>query len=262
MAVVGKPLSDPAWREVRFHSPALGRDMPYLVWLPPGYDRARERFPVLYLLHGAGDGSAPGRYEWQGMGLSEALSALLAKGGRTPFLVVLPEGEQGYWINHSPDSDGTRWADYVAREVVGHVDRTFLTEPRGARRAVGGLSMGGHGAVQLALNYPDVFRTAGAHSPSIRDYTQSPPFFGNQAWYARWDPRILARTSRATRGLRAWVDWGSADRWKQGAQELADALDAGGAQLERHQYPGMHDGTYWRAHVPDYLDFYERTFRR
>jgi enterochelin esterase-like enzyme len=256
IAVAGRQSQDPAWREVTFHSDALNRDMPYLVWLPPGYERSTVRYPTLYLLHGAGDGAAAGRFEWQGLGVAKVLSDLVAQGAVQPMLIILPEGEQGYWINQA--NNGPRWADYVARDVVAHVDRTFQTDPKPTRRAIGGLSMGGHGSMQLALNYPDVFRIAGAHTPSIRDYEQSPPFFGDPAWYARYDPRALARNSGAARGLTAWVDFGTRDRWRKGAQELADALKAGGAKVEVQTPDGAHEGAYWRAHIPDYLRFYSQ----
>ena len=247
-------LADPAWREVTFYSQALGREMPYLVWLPPDYDRASARYPVLYLLHGAGDGIAAGRVEWVNVGLAPAVDQLLAWGEIRPMIVVLPEGEQGYWIDHA--NGGPKWAAYTARDVVRHVDRTFRTDARPGRRAIGGLSMGGHGAVQLALNYPDVFRIAGAHSPSIREYPQSPPFFGNPAWFARYDPIALARQRRGTRGLTVWIDWGVRDRWRAGSEALADALQGSGARVQAHRFDGEHEGGYWRAHLPDYLRFY------
>src|SRR5436309_2747675 len=68
IAVAGRQLQDSGWREVTFHSQALNRDMPYLVWLPPGYERSNGSYPTLYLLHGAGDGSTAGRFEWEGLG--------------------------------------------------------------------------------------------------------------------------------------------------------------------------------------------------
>jgi enterochelin esterase-like enzyme len=258
IASIGRPINKPFWREVTFHSPILDRDMPYLVWLPPNYDRTTARYPTLYLLHGAGDGETAGRVEWVNIGVAQAMTDLLAKGLIQPMIIILPEGAQSYWINHA--NGGPRWADYVALDLVSEVDRTLRTDPHPTRRAVGGLSMGGHGAMQLALNYPQVFRIAGAHSPSIRDYEQSPSFFGDRAWFARYDPRLLARNSGAARGLTAWVDWGSRDRWRPTDEQLADALKTGGARVETHVFDGTHDDDYWRINLPQYLRFYSDAF--
>ena len=167
----------------------LGRRMPFLIWVPPGYTPSR-RYPVVYLLHGAGDGNAPGRAEWMNLGIGEVLDRATAAGKLPPALFVFPEGLQGYWIDHA--GGGPQWATYVVQDVVPHVDRIWATDARPERRAIGGLSMGAHGALHLTLNHPDVFRIAGAHSPALRSHEESPPFFGDGAWFARFDPLTLA----------------------------------------------------------------------
>jgi enterochelin esterase-like enzyme len=239
-------------REEHLESQVLGRRMPYLIWLPPGYTPSR-RYPVVYLLHGAGDGESPGRAEWMNLGISDALNEAVATGELPPAIVVFPEGQQGYWINHA--AGGPRWADYVVQDVVRHVDRTWATDARPERRAIGGLSMGGHGALHLALTYPDVFRVAGAHSPALRRHDESPPFFGDAAWFARFDPLSLAAPGAPSR-LRVWLDVGEGDRWRRETEEVAAALKQGGAKVELRVLKGRHEGAYWRAHLRDYLRFY------
>jgi enterochelin esterase-like enzyme len=245
-----------AWREVTFHSEALGRTMPYLVWLPPGYPRASGNYPVLYLLHGAGDGVNPGRMEWRTLGLDRALELVVGSNEVEPFIVVLPEGLHGYWIDHA--NGGPRWAEYVSTDVVQHVDRTFRTDKRPERRAVGGLSMGGHAALQLALRRPETFRIAGAHSPSLRDREESPPFFGDAAWFARFDPETLARTvpESDVRKLRVWIDAGAQDTWRKQDEAVAAALERRGAKVTLKIQDGKHEGAYWRANIEQYVRFY------
>jgi enterochelin esterase-like enzyme len=243
------------WREIAFFSRTLVRDMKYLVWLPPGFDATPSaRYPTLYLLHGAGDGENFNRTEWQHLGVAGIVADLIARGEIKPMIVVLPEGEQGYWINHA--AGGPRWADYVARDVVAHVDLTFPTERRPEKRAIGGLSMGGHGAAQIALNYPDVFRVMGLHSPSLRSYEQSPEFFGDREWFARYDPASLAQRREVTQRVTVWIDAGTRDRWRVDAEHLAKTLEAHGARQQFHVLDGGHDGDYWRAHLPRYIRFY------
>jgi enterochelin esterase-like enzyme len=208
------------------------------------------------MLHGAGDGFTAGRAEWMNLGMREALDEALAAGDIPPTIFVFPEGLQGYWINHA--NGGPRWADYVAEDVVAHVDRIWATDARPERRAVGGLSMGGHGALHLALNHPDIFRIAGAHSPALRSLKDSPPFFGDADWFARFDPLTLASKSGRASRLIIWVDLGDTDRWRPDAERLSTALEKSGARTELKVYSGRHEGSYWTAHLRDYLRFYGR----
>jgi enterochelin esterase-like enzyme len=240
------------WREEHLESRVLGRRMPFLIWLPPDYSASR-RYPVVYLLHGAGDGQNPGRAEWLSLGIRQALDEALAAGELPPAIFVFPEGLQGYWINHA--DNGPRWADYVVLDVVPHVDRTWSTDARPERRAVGGLSMGGHAALHLSLSHPDVFRVAGAHSPALRSHEESPPFFGDAAWFARFDPLTLAGPGAPSR-LSVWLDVGDGDRWRRETERVAGALKQGGAKVELQVLKGRHEGGYWRAHLRDYLRFY------
>jgi enterochelin esterase-like enzyme len=241
------------WHEEHLESRVLGRRMPFLVWVPPGYTTSR-KYPVVYMLHGGGDGRTPGRAEWLQLGMREALDAAVAAGELPPAIFVFPEGLDGYWVNHA--NNGPRWADYVVQDVVAHVDRTWSTDARPERRAIGGLSMGAHGALHLALNHPDVFRIVGAHSPALRTHKESPPFFGDEAWFARFDPLTLATRGRVPGGLSVWIDVGNNDRWRAATDRLAETLEKGGVKLELRHFPGQHDGNYWSAHLRDYLRFY------
>ncbi|HEX2186430.1 MAG TPA: alpha/beta hydrolase-fold protein [Chloroflexota bacterium] len=242
------------WREVRFFSRTLHREASYLIWLPPDYAGAGHAYPTLYLLHGVGGPAGVGKDEWPSYALAEDLDRMLALGLIQPMLVVLPEGERGYWVNHA--GGGPRWADFVAFDLVQHVDLTFLTDATRLRRAIGGHSMGGHGALQLAMNHPDVFSVVGAHSPSLRPYETSPVFFGDLSWFSRHDPLTLAQRTTAARSLLTWIDVGHRDIWRPGAERLRQALAAQGAPLEFRVLEGEHQSWYWKHYLPEYLRFY------
>jgi enterochelin esterase-like enzyme len=250
----GLPEARGAWREVSFYSSALDRNDSYLVWLPPGYDASSRRYPTLYLLHGVGGDAGVGVEEWLGYALTEDLDRMLAAGLIEPLIVVLPNGEQSYWINHA--DGGPRWADFVAFDLVDHVDATFRTEPARERRAIGGLSMGGHGALQLALNHPDRFAIAGAHSPTLRPFETSPGYFGDPSWFARYDPLSLVRASDAATRITTWIDVGYDDPWRPAAERLRAAQADRGAPPEFHVLEGEHEGWYWQLYLPEYLSFY------
>jgi enterochelin esterase-like enzyme len=247
-----------AFEDRSFGSETLGRQMPYRVFLPPNYyapERAGQRYPVMYLLHGMG-----GRYdEWSGYGLEEVANDLMRDGKFPHTIIVAPQGGLGYWMNQD---GGTPWADYVVRDVVRHVDATYRSIARREARAVGGLSMGAHGALQLALNYPDVFGVAGAHSPSIRDETMAPLYFGRGDAFARRDPITLVKNSTLTSPPRMWIDIGRNDFWKEPAEELHRVLAEKGWAHEWRILPGEHDGWYWGDHLWEYLPFYADAFAK
>jgi enterochelin esterase-like enzyme len=256
------PQNSPQWmlpggafHDAGFASAVLGRSMPYRVYLPRSYDTpegAGRRYPVVYLLHGMG-----GRWdEWSGYGVEEVANQLFAGGELPELILIAPQGGLGYWM----DQDGpgaTPWAQYVALDLVRHVDATYRTLPRREARAVGGLSMGAHGAIALALAYPQVFGVAGAHSPSIRARASAPAYFGtDDAAFARRDPLALAGSAEPAPAPRIWIDAGADDPWRPGAEALREALEARGWAPEYHVFPGEHDGWYWGDHLWEYLPFY------
>jgi enterochelin esterase-like enzyme len=253
----GLPETRGQWVEQHFYSQALGREDGYLVWLPPGYETSGRRYASLYLLHGVGGAEGYGVEEWLGYALTEDLDRMLALGMIEPMIVVLPNGEQGYWMNHSPDTDGTRWADFVATDLVKDVDAHFRTDPARERRAIGGLSMGGHGALQIAMNHPDEFSIVGAHSPTIRPYETSPEFFGDPQWFAKYDPISLAEHTDAASKLAIWIDIGNRDEeWLPMTEELDHILAAKQDAVQFHVLEGEHEGWYWEYYLPEYLNFY------
>lgn len=229
----------------------LGRTMPYGIYLPPGYDSSARRYPVLYMLHGLG-----GHYsEWVAYGLADAAEQLLAAGRIEPLIIVFPQGDQNYWANHA-GSRGERWGDYLANDVVGHIDATYRTLPGAGTRAIGGLSMGGFGALHLALTCPDVFGVVGAHSPSLRTAEELSDLFVGAGPAAPVDPLVLATILDPARAPRIRLDLGDEDQWAERAIALHDVFRLRGIRHEYHATPGGHDADYWRNHVAAYLRFY------
>ena len=239
-----------------FWSGSLGRHMPLKVYLPPGYESDNaSRFPVLYMLHGLGGSHA----EWQRQGLFDAATALIRQGDIPPMIIVTPEGESGYWINHA--GNGPRYGSYVSRDLVSYIDSAYRTEAKGAARAIGGMSMGGHGALQLALNNPGEFEIVGAHSVALRTKEQAFDFFGDSAYFQAHDPlSIAARDAARARGIKIWIDIGSSDPWFARAQQFHQQLQSQDIDHVWQPWAGGHDGVYWSAHVADYLRYYGSAF--
>lgn len=248
---------DPRVESRTFSSDALGWTLPYLVYLPPDYDLdPTRRYPVLYMLHGMSGASG----EWIDYGFADTAELLIRSGEIAPLIVVFPQGDQAYWMDHA--DGGPRWATYTAREVVAEVDRRFRTLAVRDKRAVGGLSMGADGAIQLTLNFPEVFGVAGAHSPVLRREHEALVYFGRGADYAARDPwlLLLARPDVARRSA-LWVDIGSGDERRNLLTLFHEDLVAAEIPHEWREYAGSHTQEYWNAHAADYLRFYDSAFK-
>jgi enterochelin esterase-like enzyme len=244
-----------------FRSVALSRTMPYQVWLPPGYDAdATARFSTLYLLHG-GSGL---NQEWVDYGVLVAAEQLMQARTIPRFLIALPQGDQEYWVDHVIDAatgaNGEKWGTYVARDVVPEIDTHYRTIATADARAIGGLSMGAHAAMQLSLNFPGIWSVIGAHSPSLRPIGDAPTYLGTgSAEFAARDPLSLIRAKpELARAYVWWIDSGTLDPWVKQATALHDALTSLGIAHEWHSYEGDHSAAYWSAHVTDYLRYYGR----
>jgi enterochelin esterase-like enzyme len=132
---------------------------PAYVYLPPGYDdrgNAARRYPVVYLLHGYPGGPA----DWfRGAQVQQVMDAMLRDRLVQPMIVVAPDASGG-WLHDSEmlnQVGGPQVATYLTRTVVGVVDGTFRTAADRGGRAIGGMSSGGYGALNLGLHRQEVF---------------------------------------------------------------------------------------------------------
>ena len=248
--------SGPVVLEEAFFSPALGRDMTYLIYLPPGYySSPNQHYPVLYMLHGLG----ASRFHWVRDGIFPTATSLIASGEIPPMIIVTPEGERGYWMNHA--NNGPRYGSYVAHDLINTIDSKFRTLDQRNYRAIGGMSMGGHGALQLALNNPDRFATVGAHSVALRTREQAFDFFKDPKSFEQNDPVTLCiRKASVARQMNIYLDIGTGDGWFGAAHAFHQTLVANAIPHAWRANEGGHDDTYWRTHVADYLRFYGRSF--
>jgi S-formylglutathione hydrolase FrmB len=289
--------------EATFSSTALGVDKRYLVYLPAGYDPSgARRYPVIYMLHGLGGDET----NWVEHGrLAEAADAL-----KLQAIVVMPDGDAGFYANwatpvdharclgqkpvFSPEADPAtycvktaRYEDYIVRDLVAHVDATYRTIPERGARGIGGLSMGGFGALQLAMRHKDVFASAASHSGvDALLYAGPHPYVAGQAviaddvkaWgkevepigahvrgifgkdLATWqahDPATLA-ASLSDGELAIYLDCGTEDVFQlhDGAQYLHDVLAARGVQHAWYLGPGKHTFEFWTQRIDDSLAFH------
>ena len=149
-----------------FFSDTLRKQVQMNVFTP---NKGSGPFPVFYLLHGLSDDYTA----WQRWTRLENYL------GDLPLVVVMPDGFRGFYCDHV---DGPKFATYMLDDVVGFVERTFPVLKTRAGRCIGGLSMGGYGAISLALLRPEMFVSANSHSGAfwrgkpLGDFLKDPEF--------------------------------------------------------------------------------------
>jgi S-formylglutathione hydrolase FrmB len=158
-AIVSEQRIDPRLRELTIDSPALGGNTKARVLLPDGYRSGKRRYPVLYLLNGAGGNET----DWTVAGGAEEATA-----GK-PLIVVMPDGDTGWYSDWSNDGAGgpPAWESYHVRELIPLIDHRFRTVAARPKRAIAGLSMGGFGAFSYAGRHPDLFAAAASYSGGV-----------------------------------------------------------------------------------------------
>jgi S-formylglutathione hydrolase FrmB len=189
------PLGDPSRRKLP-------------VYLPAGYASSGERYPVVYFLHGF-TGSGMSWLNFPGFSLSvpERVDQLVGSGEIPPVIAAFADGWTSLggsqWLNSEAIG---RYGDYLARDVVDFVDRTYRTVPKPAARACVGSSSGGYGALVMGRDHPDVFGHIASHAGDAyfeycyqNDFPKAAAALSTSAGVVEWleDFRRRAKETRA-----------------------------------------------------------------
>lgn len=232
--------------ELRVDSAAVGEELEVDLVVPEGGPSGR---PLLVFLHGHG-GSNDSFTENEAL-----LDALASLGGRAP-VIAFPDGDEDrYWHNRG---DG-RWGSYVTEEVIPLAAHEGGADP--SRVAIGGISMGGFGAYDIALHNPGRFCAVGGHSPALwlRGADTAPGAFDDAEDFERHDVIETVREDPEAFGRSpVWNDIGFGDPFRIGGAAFVRALERGDAELTARIWPGGHDQIYWDEHWDEYLRFYAR----
>ncbi|HEX3050668.1 MAG TPA: alpha/beta hydrolase-fold protein [Aggregatilineaceae bacterium] len=235
-------------------SEAIGQEKAYNVYLPPNWCKLDD-LPLLVMLHGV-DGDYT---DWVDEGrIDEAADALIQAGEIEPLIILMPDGDDSFYIN----GEYGDYETYIVSELVGLVDQEFPTAGTRETRFIGGLSMGGYGALYLGMRHPDLFSAIGAHSPAIFRPNQnevSQYLYGvNAERYEDFDIVSLIERDGWPDGIRVFTDVGNEDGLLGAFFRLNDVLftRVNVADYQVHIWPGTHDWAYWSAHAGDYLRFY------
>lgn len=250
----------------------------YSVYLPADYQVSERTYPVLYLLHGAGDNHT----SWEQFGeVRHIADKAIADGTATPMIIVMPDAHEGYFneLDHSWHGE-----DFFFKELIPHIEKNYRVKTDKQFRAVAGLSMGGGGAIGYALRHPDMFSAVCPLSaaPGPADYKE----FIERAYRRigkertdRQSKEVLDSTYIETnliekflslegeqlekvRKLRWYFDCGDDDHLSIRLGGMREAMDK---QKISHEYrirDGRHNWEYWRGSLPEVLKFVSKSFHR
>ncbi|MGA2320403.1 MAG: alpha/beta hydrolase-fold protein [Solirubrobacteraceae bacterium] len=223
-----------------YYSPALHGRGSFLVYLPAGFASTTRHYPVLYLLHG-NDQQASAFLQ---IGLQGALDRLIARQQIPPLIAVMIQGGRG--ANNWRDLGAQRYESYVL-EVQELIDRILPTVAKRDARAIAGDSMGGYGAMNVALGNPYRFSV-------VESWLG---FFNGLEDELRADQPIISRM-----GLRAFLYGGESDHIADPTEDatFAAELRAAGAYARSAVYAGGHSLETLEAHLTRMLFFAGRAF--
>lgn len=209
-------------------------------------------FPVWYLLHGLSDDHTA----WtRRTNLERFVEGL-------PLIVVMPDGGRGFYTDSATEPAGA-FETFVLRDLVPFVDRAFRTRAERGGRVIGGLSMGGYGAIKLALKQPGMFCAAASHSGALwrpdllENYEGSElqRVFGAHPQGSPNDVYALAVRADRTTLPALRLDCGTEDYLLPQNRLFHQHLETLGIDHQYAEHPGAHDWTYWDAHVRDSVAF-------
>ena len=240
---------------VVYSSAVMESDRTYGLVLPPGYDQhPNQHYPVIFMLHG-GHGQAS---DWLKKGSATAtLERLYQEEKLPPSIVIMPDGNDKrgsspYWDPQYIDGENGDISTAIGDELVKLVQSRYRTLPTPDFWAIGGLSSGAWGAVNVGLHHLDHFSILFSHSGYFIDKSgadNSPLAF------------IQTLPESQLKKLRIYLDVGTSDEtYLMPNIVFHQTLDRFGVSNVLHEFPGSHRWEYWQTHLADSLSYVGEQF--
>jgi len=227
-----------------FLSAALERHQAFHFIVPDPQRAGPGPYACFYLIHGASDDFTA----WMtNTGIWRYTRDL-------PLVVVMPDVERSFCIN---TACGERFEDYLIQDLIGWVEHLFPVKPGRENRVVGGLSMGGYGAMLLGLKHPDKFCSVGAHSSAFEIHASDlfPQAFGPPDSEVRRQYNLFRIAEEVDGSLlpALHVDCGVDDFLIESNRSFHTHLERLGVPHHYQEHPGAHDWDYWDLHIRESL---------
>jgi enterochelin esterase-like enzyme len=254
-------------------SKILKSERKFAVYLPSGYETSDRSYPVLYLLHGGGDDQTG----WVQFGeVLNITDKAIADGIATPMIIIMPDantGRRGYFNDIKGDWN---YEDFFFKELVPYVEKKFRIKGEKRFRAVAGLSMGGGGSFMYALHHPEMFSSSCPLSASVgplslddarKAYLKTNPNLPDStiiAYYNRHSALALVNNipDDQKKAVRWYIDDGDDDFLYEGNCLVHIAMRKKEIPHEFRVRDGGHTWTYWRASLPNVLEFVSQAFHQ
>jgi len=256
-------------------SKILKSDRNFAIYLPPNYENSQRTYPVLYLLHGAGDDQTG----WVQFGeVQHIADKAFEEGKATPMIIVMPDADTGQRGYANDPKNEWRYEDFFFQELMPYVEKTYRIKANKRFRAVAGLSMGGGGSFTYALHHPELFSSAcplsAATGPVSLEATKANLKRAKpdanytdaeiEAYYKRQSVLELVNSvpDDQKKAVRWYIDCGDDDFLYEGNSMVHIAMRKKEIPHEFRISDGGHTWTYWRKALPTVLGFVSEAFHQ
>ena len=259
--------------QLSLKSEILGSERKYAIYLPSDYDYSNREYPVLYLLHGAGDDHTG----WVQFGEVKSITDKANKNGvSTSMIIVMPDAQtvkKGYFndINQK-----WNYEDFFFKEFIPFIEKKYRIKSEKRYRAIAGLSMGGGGSFIYALRHPEMFSSACPLSGYMGELSYTEFYEKNKKKHENYRREklfnyysnhnalsiIQNQTVENLKSVRWYIDCGDNDFLYEGNSLVHIALKKRGIPHEYRVRNGSHNWTYWRGSLPRVLAFVSEHFHQ
>lgn len=231
----------------KMKSNILKKEVSYSVYLPPGFEQSRQKYPVIYLLHGYGNDETTWVTDGQ---IENKMNQAISEGLIRPSVIIMPNGENMWYVNVKEKD--FNWEDMFIQEFLPYIEKKYRIENDRNKRTMWGASMGGFGALKYAMTYPDKFGTCIAFSPAIY-----PDMVIGDRYQISESPLNMIRNIPVEKlnEVRYYIDCGDKDFLYWGNSTLHMMMRDLGINHEFRMRGGKHGWVYWREGVIPALEF-------
>jgi enterochelin esterase-like enzyme len=257
------------------NSKILKSERKFAIYLPPDYETSGRSYPILYLLHGAGDDQTG----WVQFGeVQNITDKAIRDGSATAMIIVMPDGNTGRRGYFNDIKGDWNYEDFFFTELMPYVEKKYRVKGEKRFRAISGLSMGGGGTFVYALHHPELFSSAcplsaatgfltledaktgiARNNPNVTFADSTVSNFYNKYSVL---PLINAMPDANKKAVRWFIDCGDDDFLYEGNGLVHNLMRKKEIPHEYRIRDGAHNWTYWRASLPVVLEFVSQAFHQ
>jgi S-formylglutathione hydrolase FrmB len=271
-----------------FESQSLGGPSHFSIFLPPSYSKNSSlSYPVIYFLHGLNNDETSWTVERYG-NIQNIVEQMMVDKKIPESIMVHPRGDRSFYCNFIDGSK--KYEDLIANELIAYIEKNYRAKKDRNNRAIAGTSMGGYGALKIAIKFPERYVAVAAQSPIIfpgtnpaefletmksnRFYSffagMMTPIFGNPIQQDLWDannPLVLAKSGKL-QNLSIYFDYGTNDQYipmthlDEGCKAFDDVLTkAKVPHVFKIRQGEPHGWALVASHLAETLPFLSQTFK-